>query len=111
MIKMESFDFFGSIPVSEVNGYTYINLLGKHLVCEDLFFPSDEHHVAYVGPNTNIAFIRKSDGLGFYFPPQKDNVLYIVTPDIKKICNRSDLVAPIIISMYSENIYEASALI
>jgi len=111
MIKMESFDFFGSIPVSEVNGYTYINLLGKHLVCEDLFFPSDEHHVAYVGPNTNIAFIRKSDGLGFYFPPQKDNVLYIVTPDIKKICNRSDLVVPIIISMYSENIYEASALI
>ena len=111
MIKMESFDFFGSIPVSEVNGYTYINLLGKHLVCEDLFFPSDEHHVAYVGPNTNIAFIRKSDGLGFYFPPQKDNVLYIVTPDIKKTCNRSDLVVPIIISMYSENIYEASALI
>ena len=111
MIKMECFDFFGSIPVSEVNGYTYINLLGKHLVCEDLFFPSDEHHVAYIGPQTSIAFIRKSDGLGFYFPPEEENVLYIVTPDIKRISNRNDLVAPIIISMYSENIYEASALI
>lgn len=111
MIMKKWFDYFGEIPVSEVNGYTYINLLGKHLVCEDLFFPSDENHVAYVAPNTNVAFIRKSDGLGFYFPPQKDNVLYIVTPDIKKICNRSDLVAPIIISMYSENTYEASHLI
>ena len=111
MIKYESFNYFGNIPVLEVNGNIYINLLGKNLVCEDLFFPSDEHHVAYIGPQTSIAFIRKSDGLGFYFPPEEENVLYIVTPDIKRISNRNDLVVPIIISMYSENIYKASALI
>lgn len=111
MIKYESFDYFGNIPVLEVNGNTYINLLGKNLVCDGLFFPSSEHHVAYIGPKTGLPFIRKADGLGFYFPPEEKGVLYIVTPDVKRISNRNDLVVPIINSMYSEDTYEASALI
>lgn len=110
MIKNESFDYFGNIPVLEKEGITYVNLLGKHLLCEDCFYPSDESHVAFLGPQTNVAFIRNSDGLGFYFPPEEENIFYIVTPDIQKHSHRKDLVVPNIVSLYSENTYLASAL-
>lgn len=111
MIKFESFDFFGNIPVLEKNGYTFINLLGKNLVCEDFFYPSDESHVAYIDLETKEALVRNHEGIVFPFPPKRDLIFYIVTPDIQRKLHRNDFIVPVISCLISEDSYEASALI
>lgn len=111
MIKYESFDYFGNIPILEKGGRKFINLLGKNLVVDNFFYPSDENHVAFYDSRACEVFVRVNSGLIFPFPPKMDFVMFIVTPDIKRCLKRNDLVVPIDIYTISEDAYEAIALI
>lgn len=111
MIKLESFDYFGQIPILEQGEYKYINLLGKHLQVDSTYYPSDLNHVAFYNTRANEVFVRVND-LGFSFPfvPKLENVLLIVTPDIKRVLRRGDLVSPIYFYSMSDDVLRAIAL-